>query len=1317
MKIKKRFLSLLLSGAMVISAMPMVAFAEESSDGSIPIGVSSVHIHHTEHTEDCGYTEGTVGTDCTHEHAEDCYMEMIECIHKHTEDCYPQDEETEEIATSSEAEERQPSKCTHMCSKDSGCITKELDCPHDKGEHDDKCGYTEGTAGTPCNFVCETCTPQEEEQTKTEDKCICTELCIEDSINADCPMCSAKNADLNLCKGKVKLTTLAVAEVTVGDLKLSGDDLIEGTDYSYDNTSHTLTIKSDKEITISGTTTKDHIVVNGGTKQSPVQLTFNNVVIDTHIDNTPNYSAFTLENGYAVIELIGENKLGTRWDGIHETNIVVGNNSSLEFTGTGSLYCNESMGWSKLSIGSGAMVRVTGGMLILRTSYGQTTVVGSGKFIVDGGTAKLRSDEGTLFGKDTDVTLKSGNIDIYNEAYSFGANAFTITGGKLSAQVYSNQFSFNPKSFKLSGGLVLLPNEISADLISDTTGWEGIILAGNIGSIYGNATLKEDLMLKSEQTLTIPSGAKLIVDEGVTITNHGTINNEGTLTNNGTIKNYGTITGNGTSNGNGTIISNSNVTVYLADHEGNALINNTATYGDTIKITATIAEKNGQAKLQSQEAEANTVNFYNWNWGYKNKLNDEAIPVVDGNATIEIELLNSDKVNWTPRQNPYEIIAEFGGTDLLFSNEGSVELSLIKADQSAPSAPTVASKTNKSVTLNEIPNNAHNMTAQYALNTVNTAPSNGWKNTPIFTNLTPNTTYYFFARYDDNLCYNASPASSSTKITTPAFYTVNFDANGGTVSSSTGTTNAEGKLTSLPLPIRSGYRFDGWFTEVNGGTQVTIETVFSNDETIYAHWTQNGSSSIITTPSVSLNKPNLPTDSKTDINGKVDNGGNANVIIPDKTVTNTIKKAQDAAKKAGNTKNGITVTMNIKLSATANSLTATVSSTALDKLIAANVKELKIESSLISFHFDLDSLKTIQKAGNGDMVVKAVKQTTDSLSPEAKKAIDNRPVFDLAIYRNNTKVTEFEGVISVFMPYALSKNEVASKVQVAYVNDSGKVTWLEKSSYDPDKNTMMFATSHFSKFGVGYKLDAPNFTDITNHWAKDSIEFVITRELFNKTNSTTFNPDTAMTRGMFVTALGKLVNADVSSYKQSSFTDVKADAYYIGYVEWAVKNNIMNGIGGGKFAPDQSITREQMAVIMANYAKAIGFELPKVHAKNTFADNAKIATWAKSAVKQMQMAGILAGKTGNKFDPQGTATKAEVSTVLKRFIELAIDSNTAQGWRQNDSGKWMHYENGKAVTGKKKIDGTTYKFNRYGETDDSPKSLTYTTHTVVKNES
>lgn len=223
------------------------------------------------------------------------------------------------------------------------------------------------------------------------------------------------------------------------------------------------------------------------------------------------------------------------------------------------------------------------------------------------------------------------------------------------------------------------------------------------------------------------------------------------------------------------------------------------------------------------------------------------------------------------------------------------------------------------------------------------------------------------------------------------------------------------------------------------------------------------------------------------------------------------------------------------------------------------------------------------------------------------------------------------------------------------------------------------------------------YPDVTkDDWFKESVYFVTARGMMSGTGDGKFNPNAPMTRGMFVTALGNLANANISAYKTSSFTDVDTGAYYLGHAEWAVKNNIVTGTSATTFAPNQAITRQEMAVIMQNYAKAIGYNLSSARTETVFADSANIEKWAKPAVKEMQMAGVMMGKNGNNFDPTATATRAEGSAVLRRFAALKAGGKATSGWETNDSGSRMYFENGKAVTGKKGIGGKTYEFNSDG---------------------
>ena len=414
---------------------------------------------------------------------------------------------------------------------------------------------------------------------------------------------------------------------------------------------------------------------------------------------------------------------------------------------------------------------------------------------------------------------------------------------------------------------------------------------------------------------------------------------------------------------------------------------------------------------------------------------------------------------------------------------------------------------------------------------------------------------------------------------------------------------------------------------------------------------------------------------------------NGNAAVDNSSVQSAIDKAKQDAKKNGTTENGIAVTVPITQTAGQTSFNVTIKAQTLDLLVKENVRQFTVATDhLVSVNIGIDTLKQLDTASaGGDIILRADK--VDALrSTEAKAAIGTRPAYDLSlVYLSGGKETPIANLngrtISVRLPYTPAKGEQTGNLYAVYVDDAGKVEWITRSSYDASQKAVVFETGHFSVYGVGYKNSALAFTDITGHWAADNILFAASRGLLSGTSDTTFSPNTGMTRGMFVTALGRLAGINPDSYKTGKFTDVKADAYYAPYVNWAAQTGIVEGVTAITFAPDTNINREQMAVIMANYAKKLGCDLPKTLQAVTFADNAQISSWAKDAVKVMQQAGILAGKENNRFDPKGTATRAEVATVLRRFVEIVIDSQTANGWQQNDSGQWSYYRNGKPVKG------------------------------------
>lgn len=194
---------------------------------------------------------------------------------------------------------------------------------------------------------------------------------------------------------------------------------------------------------------------------------------------------------------------------------------------------------------------------------------------------------------------------------------------------------------------------------------------------------------------------------------------------------------------------------------------------------------------------------------------------------------------------------------------------------------------------------------------------------------------------------------------------------------------------------------------------------------------------------------------------------------------------------------------------------------------------------------------------------------------------------------------------------------------------------------------------------------ASHFLDIDGHWASEYIEQVASLELFGGTSANMFSPDESMTRGMFVTVLGRLQAVDKKSWSASGmpriFQDVPADSYYAPYICWAVCNGIADGTGGSTFSPDTSITREQMAKLVAFYLQKMGHGvIPDSTAviPHSFADAQQISFWAVDSVDLLRALGLMNGSEGTDglvyFHPQQTLTRAECATVFSRLYQSII---------------------------------------------------------------
>ncbi len=199
------------------------------------------------------------------------------------------------------------------------------------------------------------------------------------------------------------------------------------------------------------------------------------------------------------------------------------------------------------------------------------------------------------------------------------------------------------------------------------------------------------------------------------------------------------------------------------------------------------------------------------------------------------------------------------------------------------------------------------------------------------------------------------------------------------------------------------------------------------------------------------------------------------------------------------------------------------------------------------------------------------------------------------------------------------------------------------------------------ELGLDYTAHWENPTDIfTDVKAKDwfikngAVEAAYNFGLFAGTSKTTFGPNDQMTRGMFVTVLGRLQGVDTAELSaKTKFTDVKKNQYYAKYVGWAADNGIVSGLTNTTFGPNANITREQICAIMVRYCDFAGITLQQKNAKINFTDASSVSGYARSAVTACQRAGLVSGEKvngGYRFRPQGNATRAEVATILTNFM-------------------------------------------------------------------
>lgn len=207
---------------------------------------------------------------------------------------------------------------------------------------------------------------------------------------------------------------------------------------------------------------------------------------------------------------------------------------------------------------------------------------------------------------------------------------------------------------------------------------------------------------------------------------------------------------------------------------------------------------------------------------------------------------------------------------------------------------------------------------------------------------------------------------------------------------------------------------------------------------------------------------------------------------------------------------------------------------------------------------------------------------------------------------------------------------------------------------------------------TAFAADPSVMTDIQGHWAEESIDFVLENNLFSGVSHTEFSPEASMTRGMFVTVLGRYAGVDAEHYRDwylpGLYTDVAQERYYAPYINWATRFGIAKGTAPDRFSPDEPVTREQMATLILRYSSIFGFEIGNILPEDqppveSFTDFDTVGNYAKDAVETMRQTGLLNGirqEDGTYiFSPKTNATRAQCAAIFRRISE-ALTPGTAE---------------------------------------------------------
>lgn len=506
--------------------------------------------------------------------------------------------------------------------------------------------------------------------------------------------------------------------------------------------------------------------------------------------------------------------------------------------------------------------------------------------------------------------------------------------------------------------------------------------------------------------------------------------------------------------------------------------------------------------------------------------------------------------------------------------------------------------------------------------------------------------------------------------TQPVTYTLNVE--GGGDGAVTGGDYAEGTVVTISAGTRIGYSFSKWTTSGGGifGDAGSAETTFTMPGaavTITADWTENSAQhggsrhSGTKTPGAEVLVNGRPQVAGT-VQTAIGPGGRTTTLV---TVDSNRLKAVIASEKSGAT---VTIPVEGDADTASGVLTGEMVKGMEDKSAMLVVQTDSGSYTLPAAEIDIDGV--LRQFGKNvtlsDIAVTVnVSKPSDKMAQIVENAAEVGGFTVMVPAVDYTIICSYGGQtvnVSSFHTYVERTIAIPNGIDPAKIT-TGVVVRPDGTTYHVPTRVVLIDGKYYavinsltnSTYSVIWNPKA--FSDVTNHWAKDSINNMGSRMVVSGTGHNHYEPDRHMTRGEFASIIVKALGLEPGS-GETGFHDVSNSDWYCGYIETASSYGIINGFENGNFRPNGTITREQAMTMLARAMKLTGLEsgatVNDIGSLNSaYADEGSISDYARQSVVSCLSTGIVNGRGRNTIDPKGCVTRGEVAVMAERLLKIS----------------------------------------------------------------